>query len=227
MSKISFLSQVFNTAQNFFISPNFILLGSRVVKILNFEPNFQHHSKFLDFAKFHCSWVQSGQKCSFWAKFSRQLKISGFSQISSFPGPKWSNSQFEPNFHCDWKFQNFAKFHPSHVLSGQKCQFWSKFLTRLKMSGFCQIPSSAGPSQKCQFWAKFSTRLKISGCCQISSFAGPEWSKVNFEPNVWRNWKFLDCAKFHPLHVVSSQKCQFWAKFWHKSEFLDFAKFHP
>ena len=62
-SKISFLSQVFNTALNFFISPNVILLGSRVVKILNFEPNFQRHSKFLDFAKFHCSWVQSGQKC--------------------------------------------------------------------------------------------------------------------------------------------------------------------
>ena len=96
------------------------------------------------------------------------------------------------------------------------------------MSGFCQISSSAGPSQKCQFWVKFSTRLQISGCCQISSFAGPEkFKSLNFEPNVWRNWKFLDCAKFHPVHVVSSQKCQFWANFWHKSKFLDFAKCYP
>ena len=36
-------------------------------------------------------------------------------------------------------------------------------------------------------------------------------SKVS--PNVWRNWKFLDFAKFHPSHVASGQKCQFWAKF--------------
>ena len=53
--KSLFLSQIFNTALNFVISPNFILRRSRVVKTLNFEPNFQGLSKFLDCAKFHLS----------------------------------------------------------------------------------------------------------------------------------------------------------------------------
>ena len=148
------------------------------MKNVNFEPKFQQLSKFLDFAKFHLSKIQSGQKCQFWAKFSRRLKISGFSQISSFAGPEWSNSQFKPNFHRDWKFLNFAKLHPSHVLSGQKCQFWAKFSTWLKY--FSILPNLSLP------------RSRVV-------------KNVNFDPNLKRNWKFLDFAKFHLLQAEWSK----------------------
>ena len=40
--------------------------------------------------------------------------------------------------------QDFAKFKPSQVQSGQKCKFWSEFKTELKIFGFCQISSIAG-----------------------------------------------------------------------------------
>ena len=214
--KLLISSQIFNVTENFWILPNFILHRSGVVKNLIFEPNFQHKSKFfwilsnfilpgllsgekcqfwakfqqlskfLDFAKFHPSKIQSGQKCQFWAKFSRRLKISGFSQISSFAGPEWSNSQFKPNFHRDWKFLNFAKLHLSHVLSGQKCQFWAKFSTWLKYVSI--LPKLSLP------------RSRVV-------------KNVNFDPNLKRNWKFLDFAKFHPLQADRGQKCLFWAKF--------------
>ena len=137
--------------------------------------------------------------------------FSGFCQISSFAGSEWSTLSFFsqicsvtenfwilPNFilcmsrvvktlnfgldfDCDWKFLNFATFYPLHVPSGQKCQFWVKFLTRIKISWFCKISSFAGQEwSKSRLQAKFSMRLKISGFCHISSFAGLEWSKIWF-----------------------------------------------
>ena len=117
----------------------------------------------------------SGEKCHFWAKFSTWIKFSGFCQISFFAGllvknvnfeqknqgnskfldlakfhfsqvPSGQTLNFDPNFHRDWKFLNFAKFHPSHVLRDQKCRFyWAKFSTQLKIAGFFQILSFAGP----------------------------------------------------------------------------------
>ena len=61
-----------------------------------------------------------------------------------------------------------------HVLSLQKCQFWAKFLTWIKISWFCKISSFAGQEwSNSQFQAKFSTRLKISGFCQISPWILP------------------------------------------------------
>ena len=76
-------------------------------------------------------------------------------------------------FQHDWKFQDFAIFHPSQVLSGQKCQFWAKFSMWLLMSAFCQI----------------------------LAFPGPEWSKinVNFDPNFKRpkrDWNFWILPNF-------------------------------
>ena len=148
-SKIWFLSQIFNTNQNF---PRFCQISSflvfYVVKNVSFE------------------------------LFSTVIKISGFSQISSFAGPEWSNSQFKPNFHRDWKLLNFAKLHPSHVLSGQKCQFWAKFSTWLKYVSI--LPNLSLP------------RSRVV-------------KNVNFDPNLKRNWNFLDFAKFHPLQAEWSK----------------------
>ena len=90
-SKIWFLSQIFNTAHNFWILPNFIL----------------HR------------W--GGVKNLFSAKFSTRLIISGFCQISFFADSKWSKlSILSQIFKRDWKFLDFIKFHSSHVPSGQK-----------------------------------------------------------------------------------------------------------
>ena len=55
-------SKIFTATENFRILPNFILRRSLVVKKINFEPNFQPDSKYLHFAKFQPSQVQSGQK---------------------------------------------------------------------------------------------------------------------------------------------------------------------
>ena len=168
--------------QNFFISPNFILLGSRVVKILNFEPNFQHHSKFLDFAKFHLSWVQSGQKCQFWAKFSTWLKMSAFCQLSAFPGPEWSKMSILIQILTGTK--NF-RILPNFIIgrSGviKNLIFEPYFLDKSKF-----------------FWIMSNFIL----CC-----FGVDKTLI-FEPNFQCDWKFLDLAKFSPLHVPCVQNSQ-------------------
>ena len=142
---------------------------------------------FLDFVKFHPLLVQSGQHSHFLAKFAAWLKISGFCQISSFACPEWSKTlNFGLDFDCDWKFLNFTTFHPLHVQSGQKCQLWAKFLTRIKISWFCKMSSFAGQEwSKSRLQAEFSTRLKISGFCHISSFVGLEWSKIWFLSQIF------------------------------------------
>ena len=147
-SKFSILSQIFNATQNFYILPNFIVRGSRVVKNVNFEPNFQGNSKFLDLAKFHLSQVPSG--LSIWAKFSLRMKIFKFCKISSFPCSEWSkmsvliqifntaeNVRILQNFILRWSFL--------------KMSIWVKFSTQLQISGCCQISSFAGPE-----WSKVS-----------------------------------------------------------------------
>ena len=104
----------------------------------------------------------------------------------AFPGTIVVKSvNFEPNLNGTENFWIFAKFHPQ-VPSGQKSDFWTKFLTWLKISGFCQI----------------------------SSFAGPAWSKISFLSQIFQHLsKFLDFAKFHPSQVQSGQNSQFWANF--------------
>ena len=154
---------------------------------------FQHLSKFLDFAKFHPSQVQSGQNSQFWANFKR-----------------------------DWKFLNFIKFHPSHVPSGQKCMFFAKFSTRLKISGFCSFSSFTCPvcsefyqisSFACPKWSKMYV------FCQIFIKTQNFWILANFHPsqvlcgqkslifqsNFQHNSKFLDFVKFHPLQILSGR----------------------
>ena len=74
---------MFDAFENFWILPNLILRMSWVFKNVNFELNFWHESKFLDFAKFHPSQVRSDQTLD-----------------------------FKPNFQRDWKFLDFAKFSP-------------------------------------------------------------------------------------------------------------------
>ena len=112
------LSQIFNVTKNFWILPNFILCMSWVVKNLNFGQNFQHDSKFLDFAKFHPLQVRP---C--------HLVKNLLSQI----------------FNSALNFLILPNFILSQVQSGQNSQFWAKFSTPLKSSRFCQISSFVGP----------------------------------------------------------------------------------
>ena len=124
------------------------------VKNLFFEPNFQPQSTTQNF------WILPNF-------------IIGMSQVVK-------TLNFGLDFYCDWKFLNFTNFHLSHVLNGQKCQFWAKFLTRIKIS------SLAGQGwSNSWFQVKFTTRLKISGLCQIPSFAGLEWSKISFLSQIF------------------------------------------
>ena len=175
------MSLLFNTAQNFLIFVKFYPSQIQSGQTLNLEPNFKGHSKFLDFAKFHpLKVMQKGSNSRFQAKFSTRLKISQ----KRFWVVKTLN--FDQNFKCDWKFLNFTKFPPSHVPSGQKCQFLAKFSMWLKISWFCPISSFAGSEwSKISLWAKFWTLLKISGFYQISSFAGPEWSKLSILSQIF------------------------------------------
>ena len=120
--KISFLSQIFNLTQNLYL------------------------------VKFHPSQVQSGQE------------ISILNQI----------------FWPDWKLLNFAKFQPSQEWGGQKTQFLSQIFNTTQifwiLSNFIFADSEWSKSH---FLTKFSTRLKYSGFCQISSFADSEWLKMS------------------------------------------------
>ena len=126
---LSFFSQIFSVTEYFWILPNFILCMSRVVKTLNLGLDFD----------------------------------------------------------CDWKFLNFATFLPLHVPSGQKCQFWVKFLTRIKISWFCKISSFAGLEwSKIWFLSQiFNTSQNFSGFCQILSFAGSEWATLSFLSQIF------------------------------------------
>ena len=122
------------------------------MKHVNFEPNFRHQSKFLDFAKFHPSRVVKKKK----KKFSTQIKFSGFCKFSSFACLLVKSVNFEPNFQGDSKFLDLAKFRLSQVPSGQNLNlsqiftatenFWfllhfilPMFSERSKMSVLSQI----------------------------------------------------------------------------------------
>ena len=101
-SKISFLSQIFNTNQNF---PRFCQISSflvfYVVKNVSFELSFQQLSKFLDFAKFHPSKIQSGQTLNLRQIFTA---TENFWILSNFILPMFwvvKNVSFEPSFRHD------------------------------------------------------------------------------------------------------------------------------
>ena len=155
---------------------------------------------FLDFVKFILCWFGVVKTLIIWAKFSTQLKISGFCQISSFACPECSKlsnfvSIFSTTknfwrlsflFQHDSKFPDFAKFHPLLVRSGQNSHNLSQIFNATE--NFWILPNFIlcwfGVVKTLIIWAKFSMRLNISGFCQISAFLGPEWSKkVNFDPN--------------------------------------------
>ena len=158
-----------------------ILLG--FVKNLFFEPNFQYcQSTTQNF------WILP----NFIVGMSRVVKTLSFGL----------------NFYCDWKFLNFTNFHLSHVLNGQKCQFWAKFLTRIKIS------SLAGQGwSNSRFQVKFTTRLKISEKYQ-NFFISPNFillgSRVvkilNFEP------KFSTPLKIFGFCQISSFVGPEWSK---------------
>ena len=156
-STLLFFSQICSVTENFWILPNFILYMSRVVKTLNFGLNFDCNWKFLNFTTFHPLHVQSGQKYQLWAKFLTRIKISWFAKFHPSQVRSGPNLDCKPNFQRDWKYLDFVICHPSQVWSGQKSIFW----------------------------AKFSTQIKI----------------------------FLDFVKFHPLLVQSGQHSHFLAKF--------------
>ena len=213
-------SQIFNTTQNFLILQNFVPCRS-----CQFWAKFsilpKHNSKFLDFAKFHLWYVPSGQNSQHvWILpgFVKNLFFEpNFQYCQSTNQNFWilpnfidgmsrvvKTLNFGLDFYSDWKFLNFTNFHLSHVLNGQKCQFWAKFLTRIKISSL----AVQGWSNS-WFQVKFTARLKISGLCQIPSSAGLEWSKISFLSQIFNATE--NFAKFLPLHVQSGQNYQFWA----------------
>ena len=106
---MSILSQIFNVTFNVCISPNFSLPRSRVVKNVNFDPNFKRDWNLCFFSKFYPSQVQVVK-----------------------------NLIFEPNFQHGSQFLDFAKFHLLHVQSGQNMIIMFKFdwKGRIKMSKF-------------------------------------------------------------------------------------------
>ena len=117
-SKIYFLSQIFNTNQNF----------SRFCQISSFAGS---EWSTLSFFSQICSVTEN-----FWILPNIILCLSRVVKTLNFG----------LDFDCDWKFLNFTTFHPLHVQSGQKCQLWAKFLTRIKISWFCKISSFAARS---------------------------------------------------------------------------------
>ena len=230
----------------FWILSNFIVCWFRVGNTLIFEPNFQHDWKFLDFAKFHPSHVQSGRVSQISNIAKARIKISGFCQISSMVCPEWSklsilglifirienfwilptfifrmswmvkNVSFELNFwqeskfhhwqfrggqtldfksnlQRDWKYLDFAKFHPPQVWSGQKSHFWARFSMQLKI-----LPN---------FYLCMSRVVKT----------------INFGLNFYCDWKFLNFTKFRPSHILSGQKCMFFLDFSGFCQILSFA----
>ena len=126
--------------------------------------------------------------------------MSAFCQISAFTGPEWS-----------------------------KITILIQISNGTENFRFCQIPSLAGPE-----WSKISFLNQIFKTTQnfwmLSNFflhRSRVVKSLNFGPNVWRIWKFLDFAKFNPSHVLSLQNVNFELNFWHESKLLDFAQFHP
>ena len=84
---LSFLSQIFNTTENFWIVPNFIFCMSRVVELLILGLILIAIENLWILPHFIlCMSRLVSQKCLFLAKFSTRLKISWFCKISSFAG---------------------------------------------------------------------------------------------------------------------------------------------
>ena len=167
-SKLSNLGLIFIAIENFWILPTFIFRMSWMVKNVSFELNFWQESKF------HHWQVRGGQTLD-----------------------------FKLNLQRDWKYLDFAKFHPSQVWSGQKSWFWARFSMQLKISWFCQISTFACPE-----WLKLSTLglifIAIENFWILPNFIlRMSWvvKNVCFKPNFQHDSKFLDFTKFHPLQV--------------------------
>ena len=70
-------------------------------------------------------------------------------QISSFAGLLSSQKgSFEPNFQCDSKCLDFAKFQPSQVQSGQNINFEPNFKQDWKFLDFAKIRPQVRSGQK-------------------------------------------------------------------------------
>ena len=106
---MSILSQIFNVTFNVCISPNFSLPRPRVVKNVNFDPNFKRDWNF---------WILP----NFILPRSKWSKISFLSQI----------------FRYGSQILDFAKFHLLHIQSGQNSIIMFKFEWKggIKMSKF-------------------------------------------------------------------------------------------
>ena len=132
--------------------------------------------------------------------FWHKSKFLDFAKFHPSQVRSCQNLDCKPNFQRDWKYLDFTIFHPSQVWSGQKSDFWANFQHKSKF-----------------FWI-------------LSNFILC-WFRVGntliFEPNFQHDWKFLDCAKFHPLHVQSGRTLNFGLDFDCNWKFLNFTTFHP
>ena len=109
--------------------------------------------------------------------------------------PRWSKMIiFEQNPGLGQHLWKNWHFHPLHVRSGQKRQFWAKSL----------------------IWPNFLEKVEIfildmSMVVKNDNFEQNHWSGQHF----WKNWNF------NPRHGRGAQKWQFWAKFWIGPTFLE------
>ena len=141
------------------------------------------NSKFLDFAKFHPLQFRPGQNPE-WSKLSILSQILKATQnlliLPNFIFESFSVTEsFEPNFQHDWKFQDFAKFYPLQVHSGNKeliriLKFDDNVKNRSKcwnLSAKCQV------DQNFEIWVK---RGDWSKCPNLSERG------INKNIAIWR-----------------------------------------
>ena len=177
------------------------------MKSVNFELSFQQLPKFLDFAKFHPSKIQSGQTLNL-----RQI----FTATENF-------------VLC----RSFAKLHPSHDLSGQKCQFWAKFpidmtknvriLPNFILRRALVVKNVTAIEN---FWILPTFIFRMSWMVKNVSFELNFWQEskfhhwqvkggqtLDFKLNLQRDWKYLKNIKISLFHQILSFSGPEWSKF--------------
>ena len=157
-SKISHLSKIFNVIQ---ISLFCQILCFTYVKtsLVKIGVKFSMWLKFLDYGKFHSSYIGPGwSKISNWKRIFNVTQIYWFCQILCFTGQGWSKiSNFSQIFNLT-QISSFCQICRTRVV---KILNLNKFFNVTQTSWFCQISCFAVSGRSTQIWAKFSKRLKF------------------------------------------------------------------
>ena len=198
--------------------------------------NFNCDWKFLNFATFPnfiLRHVLSGQKCHVLSQIFNTTQnfwdvVPNFIHSQVFLGVV-KLSSFEPNFQCDSKCLDFAKFQPSQVQSGQIYKFRAKFSTQ-DWKFFVILPKfilcRSGVVKNLIFEPNLdNVTPNFWVLPNFISFACPEWSKssilgqiFNTTQNLWILLNFI-LRRSRALSKISFLRLGFQ----HCSKFLYFA----